>query len=232
MIFDLISQEDDIASAQKAAGISEQGGTVRVLQRVLWRYFLAVWCLLGMTFGLKAMAIGIFLIWLGHPVLISMRLSDLTRQNRIVLDSGQHSWFISIGGIPDREKIISLKNVFFYSLEEMQTVLIGFCRVRFLLYAAALLVALYDLYAQCHGVNAGDHLGQLAVAMGLANVVFFTRRSVAYYRLLTLGQRQDWHVGTVSVNSRHMFAAYNRCQSKGDVFYVPYLLAIFTPQLA
>ena len=168
MIFDLMSQEDDVAAARKAAGISERQGTWKVVQRIVWRYFLVVWCLVGMAIGLKAVAIGAFLIWIWHPVLIGMRLSDLTKKNRAVRDSGQHSWFVSMGGIPDKVKISSLNNVFFYSLEEMQTVLVGFCRVRFLLYATALLVALYDLYdlyVQWQGINAGHHLGQLAVVM-------------------------------------------------------------------
>jgi hypothetical protein len=42
MIFDLISQEADLAYARKVAGISEQGGTLMVFSRVLWRYFFVV----------------------------------------------------------------------------------------------------------------------------------------------------------------------------------------------
>lgn len=231
MIFDLISQEDDIASARKAAGIIEQPGSAKVIQRIVWRYFLAAWCLVGMAIGLKAAVIGALMIWILHPTLIGMRLSDLTKQNRVVRDSGQHNWFVSIGGISDKVKISSLKNVFFYSKEEMQTVLVSFCRLRFLLYAAALLAAFLDLYVQWQGVSE-NYSNLLAVAMVLANIIFFTQRSASYYRLLSLGQRQDWHVGTATIDSHTMFAAYKRYQNKDDDFYVPYLMATFTPQLA
>lgn len=231
MIFDLMSQESDLASARRAAGFSEQDGTGRVLQRIFWRYFLMAWCLAGMALGLKALAIGVFLIWLGHPVLIGMRLSSLVRRNRVVLDSGQHDWFVSMGGVTAKEKIISLKNVFFYSQEVMKSVLTGFCRVRLLLYVTALLVAAYDVHGQW-SLPATDHRVQVTLAMAVANLVFFTYRSITYFRLLVLGQRQTWHVGTVVVDSQTMFAAYTRCRSRDDEFYVPYLLAVFTPQVA
>jgi hypothetical protein len=232
MIFDLISQEDDVASARRAAGISDPPGAAKVLKRIFWRYFLVVWCLAGMALGLKALAIGVFLIWFGHPILIGMRLASLTRKNRIISDGGQHRWFVSMGGVNETEKIVSLKNVFFYSAQEMQKELIGFCRLRFLLYTAALLVAGHDLYAQWPGVSAGSGYGMLIVAMALGNVAFFLRRSVIYYRLLTLGQRQNWQVCAASVDQREMFAAYKRCQGKTGDYYVPYLLATFTPQVA
>ncbi len=232
MIFDLMSQESDLASARRAAGFSEQEGTGKVLQRLLWRYFLMVWCLAGMALGLKALAIGVFLIWLGHPVLIGMRLSSLVRRNRVVLDSGQHDWFVSMGGITGKEKIISLRNVLFYSQDVMKSVLTGFCRVRLLLYVAALLVAAYDVYGQWSSLGTDHLLVQLTLAMAVVNLVFFTYRSITYLRLLIVGQRQAWHVGTVVVDSRTMFAAYTRCRSRDDEFYVPYLLAVFTPQVA
>jgi len=163
--------------------------------------------------------------------LIGMRLADLTKSNRVVRDSGQHDWFVSMGGA-GRVRISSLKNVFFYSCEEMQTVLVSFCRVRFLLYASALLLALYDVAAQLQSSTPNGLLGQLAVLMALANVVFFTQRGVAYYRLLALGQRQTWHVVSTTIDSRPMFAAYKRFQSGDEDFYVPYLLATCTPQVA
>lgn len=232
MIFDFIAQEDDISSACRAAGAAETGGSRRMLGRVLWRYFLAVWCLVGMAFGLKAMAIGVFLIWLGHPVLIAMKLSDLARKNRLVSDGARHRWFVSIGGVPQRENIVSLKNVFFRSQDEMRRVLVGFCRVRLLLYVAALLVALHDGHVRLQLLPAGDWTSVALMAMALANAAFFLQRSLLYYRLLRLGQRQAWQVGTARVDSAQVFAAYKPCAGNGRELYVPYLLAILAPQVA
>lgn len=231
MIFDLMSQEDDIASARQAAGISEQGGAMSVLRRILWRYFLVLWSLVGMAVGLKAVAFGAFVIWIGHPILIGMRLSQLTKRNRVIADSGQHRWYVSMGGVPEQVKILSLKNVLFHSQEEMRSVLISFCRVRFLLYVSAVLIAGLDVSGLWLGSGAAAGPSQWHVAMALATIAFFAWRSVAYYRLLRLGQRQDWHVSTTSVDGCDMYAAYKRCQGKNGDYYVPYLLATFSPQV-
>ena len=233
MIFDFISQEDDLASAYQAAGLRAPGGGRQVLLRVLRRYFFAVWCLAGMALGLKAVAIGFFLIWIGHPVLVAMRLSDLARRERLVSDGGQHDWFVSIGGIRQGERILSLKNAFFYSQAEMRKVLTGFCRWRVLLYLAAAVAAAHDLHGLWQGGEADHDLGRVARLMAGVNAVFFVRRSVAYLRLLALGRRQAWHVGTVSRDERPMYAAYKPCPGSGGEgrFYVPYMLAILTPQL-
>lgn len=231
MIFDFISQDDDIVPAGKADDAVGRYG--RVPWRVLWRYFLAVWCLAGMLCGLKAVAIGVFLIWLGYPVLMSMKLTDLARQKRVVSDGGTHRWFVSIGGVRQQENIVSLKNVFFHSQEDMRRVLLGFCRGRLLLYAAALLVALHDCQSVLQRLQPGDWQSQGILLMALASAMFFLRRSLVYFRLLMLGQRQQWQVGTATIDDRTLFAAYKPCPGNGgETLYVPYLLAIVTPRAA
>lgn len=237
MIFDLMSQESELAVAKRAAGLSGEERAGQALRRVLWRYALVLWCGVALALGSKSVVVGGLLVWYLFPVWVGMRLSTLEHKGRVVQDGGQHSWLVTLGGATAREKIVTLKNAFFHSAEDMKRVLLGFSLVRCVLYVLAVLLAVYDMYAAATG--AATELGSIPgmpawplISVSLVHLLFYARRGRAYYRLFRLGWRGDWEVGTFSTGEHTLFAAYKPFRDGSDTFHVPYLLAVTTPQLA
>ena len=173
---------------------------------------------------------GIALLGVLHPVWVSMRLSGLAVRNKLVYDSHSEQRTVYVQGIPVSDTVSALRNVFFYSAEDMRDELTRFACVRFLLCLVCMGLAVRDLLQGATAWQRVPDWQLLAPVMAGGLLVFVAWRARCCFALWQQGLRRQWQVGVVSLDGVPASAAYVSVPGAGGGTTVPYLEALLTPR--
>jgi hypothetical protein len=184
----------------------------------------------GQTASLKAVY---WLLVIGlQPILLSMSLSSLSGQNKLLYESTPNldkAYLLGVA-VPYRSSV--LRNVYFFSADMMRQWMSRQARVRCMVYMIGLILAVLDISKNVRtGSNAN---GTVLIILELMLAGFYLWRSKAYFQLWRMADRQQWQEGTALMGAQDtsVVSAYLPAGSPDDKNApLPFLAALLDPDV-
>ncbi|WP_215779918.1 hypothetical protein [Paludibacterium sp. B53371] len=164
------------------------------------------------------------------PLQLSMSLSTQHQQNKLLYESCPGIDKAYLLGIAIPYQAPALRNVYFFSAEQMRDWMSRQAGLRGMIYLIGVILALLDLYQIFHTWSGLQDTSLILLPILLAG--FYLWRSRTYYQLWRLAEQQQWLVGSaiMGAQSATVFSAYLPT-SDAEQPPVPYLSALLDPDV-
>ena len=188
-----------------------------------------------------AMAVGqtasyISMLWLlvigMQPMLLSMSLSSLSGQNKLLYDSTPNLDKAYLLGVAVPYQASTLRNVYFFSADLMRQWMSRQAMVRGVLYMIGFVLAVVDISKNALAWSNTNDTAMIILELLLAG--FYIWRCRAYFQLWRMADRQQWQVGAAIMGEQNasVVCAYLPAESQGDKQAArPFLGALLDPDV-
>jgi hypothetical protein len=184
----------------------------------------------GQTASLKAVY---WLLVIGlQPLLLSMSLSTLSGQNKLLYESTPNADKAYLLGVAIPYRASVLRNVYFFSADMMRQWMSRQARLRCMVYLIGLILAVLDIIKNARAwSNASD---TVLIMLELMLAGYYIWRSRTYYQLWKMADRQQWQecAALMGAQDTSVISAYLPARSSDDKNApLPFLAALLDPDV-